>query len=131
MALQTHHQRSVTGPNATMMLIGCFRYGGGGGEDMSRNLYYRRLRAATEGYDEVIMVGDSMGATAALLFSSLATSAHAFCPQVIIRCDRPQRRESQQLSGLSFVDMIMICSISCNAIHYSRCHQKLLQEQRC
>ena len=49
---------------------------------MSQNLYYQRLRAATEGYDEVVMVGDSMGATAALLFSNLATHAHGFCPQV-------------------------------------------------
>ena len=36
----------------------------------------------TEQYKRVMMVGDSMGATAALLFSPLATAVQAFSPQV-------------------------------------------------
>ena len=37
-------------------------------------------------YERVIMLGDSMGATAALLFSHLATTVQAFTPQVGICC---------------------------------------------
>ena len=33
-------------------------------------------------YDKVVMLGDSMGATASLVFSDLATAVVAFCPQV-------------------------------------------------
>jgi hypothetical protein len=36
----------------------------------------------TQQYRAVVMLGDSMGATAALLFSPLATAVHAFAPQV-------------------------------------------------
>jgi len=36
----------------------------------------------SEQYKRVMMVGDSMGATAALLFSPLATAVQAFSPQV-------------------------------------------------
>uniref|UniRef100_A0A061RCG5 Leucine rich repeat protein n=1 Tax=Tetraselmis sp. GSL018 TaxID=582737 RepID=A0A061RCG5_9CHLO len=54
-------------------------YGGG---DSGADAYRQRLSAAVEGYDEVVMIGDSMGATAALLFSELATHVHSFCPQV-------------------------------------------------
>lgn len=44
--------------------------------------YYERLAKVTSEYDKVIMIGDSMGATASLLFSPLATRVIAFCPQV-------------------------------------------------
>ncbi|XP_024516937.1 uncharacterized protein LOC112341277 isoform X1 [Selaginella moellendorffii] len=44
--------------------------------------YKRELEAAVESYKRVVMLGDSMGATAALRFSRLATSVLAFCPQV-------------------------------------------------
>lgn len=44
--------------------------------------YHSRLSEAAAGYGRVLMVGDSMGATAALLFSRLATAVLAFCPQV-------------------------------------------------
>lgn len=45
--------------------------------------YYRReLEVALRPYKQVIMLGDSMGASAALMFSPLATSVIAFCPQV-------------------------------------------------
>lgn len=45
-------------------------------------MYRAKLATVAACYDEVVMIGDSMGATAALLFSDLATSVHAFCPQV-------------------------------------------------
>ncbi|GIL92310.1 hypothetical protein Vretimale_19518 [Volvox reticuliferus] len=54
----------------------------GGGDD-SVYVYYRdRLSAYTRNYGRVLLLGDSMGATAALMFSDLASGALAFCPQV-------------------------------------------------
>ncbi len=44
--------------------------------------WWDRLAAVTGRYSRVLMLGDSMGATAALLFSPLATAVHAFTPQV-------------------------------------------------
>eukprot|EP00898_Chlorokybus_atmophyticus_P002308 jgi/Chlat1/3078/Chrsp21S03388 len=44
--------------------------------------YADRLKAVTSNYQRVLLLGDSMGASAALLFSELATSVIAFCPQV-------------------------------------------------
>eukprot|EP00521_Asterionellopsis_glacialis_P000851 CAMPEP_0195253850 /NCGR_PEP_ID=MMETSP0706-20130129/4713_1 /TAXON_ID=33640 /ORGANISM="Asterionellopsis glacialis, Strain CCMP134" /LENGTH=194 /DNA_ID=CAMNT_0040306435 /DNA_START=41 /DNA_END=625 /DNA_ORIENTATION=- len=45
--------------------------------------YQTRIRAASKPYEKVSMVGDSMGGSAALLFSHLATdSVVAFSPQV-------------------------------------------------
>lgn len=45
--------------------------------------YYRtRLESYTRQYRRVLMLGDSMGATATLLCADLATAALAFCPQV-------------------------------------------------
>ena len=45
-------------------------------------LYRERLEQICKTYKTVVMLGDSMGATAALLFAPLATSVLAFCPQV-------------------------------------------------
>ena len=53
----------------------------GGGDAVQFAEYYQRLAAVTEKYSHVVMIGDSMGATAALMFSGLATSVHSFCPQ--------------------------------------------------
>lgn len=44
-------------------------------------------------YRQVVFIGDSMGATATLLFAHLATEVHAWTPQIdlatsSIRCDR-------------------------------------------
>lgn len=44
--------------------------------------YYDTLKAVAERYDACVMIGESMGASAALMFSSLATTVLAFCPQV-------------------------------------------------
>lgn len=55
-------------------------YGGGNDDDFDR--YAKRLAAVTSQYRCVIMLGDSMGATAALMLADQATSVHAFCPQV-------------------------------------------------
>ena len=44
--------------------------------------YFDRLSQVTRKYKRVLMLGDSMGASAALLFSPLATAVQAFSPQV-------------------------------------------------
>ena len=45
-------------------------------------IYQERLEKICKMYDTVVMLGDSMGASAALLFAPMATSVLAFCPQV-------------------------------------------------
>ena len=45
-------------------------------------VYKERLERVCKPYKTVVMLGDSMGATAALLFAPMATSVLAFCPQV-------------------------------------------------
>ncbi|CAD7697524.1 unnamed protein product [Ostreobium quekettii] len=57
-------------------------YGASESDDGMLNHYRRNLQAVTSRYDHVVMIGDSMGASGALLFASLATSVLAFCPQV-------------------------------------------------
>eukprot|EP00887_Chlorella_sp_A99_P004206 scaffold15.g4206.t1 len=57
----------------------------GGGDEATFRHYERQLAAAAARYPRVVLLGDSMGATAALLFAPLATSAQAFCPQVDLR----------------------------------------------
>ena len=52
------------------------------GGDAGLQYWWDRLAAVTGRYSRVLMLGDSMGATAALLFSPLATAVHAFTPQV-------------------------------------------------
>lgn len=52
-----------------------------GGDD-AHQYWSSRLTAAVAGYSSVLMIGDSMGATAALLFSRLATAVVAFTPQI-------------------------------------------------
>lgn len=54
----------------------------GGGSEAAYAYYRSRLAATTRSYRRVLMLGDSMGATACLLFADLATAALAFCPQV-------------------------------------------------
>lgn len=54
----------------------------GGGDEVEFNKYASRLGSVTARYDKVVMMGDSMGATASLLFAGQATAVHAFCPQV-------------------------------------------------
>ena len=41
-----------------------------------------RLRLISQQYERVLMLGDSMGATGALLFAPLATAVQVFSPQV-------------------------------------------------
>lgn len=52
------------------------------GGDEGFDYWYQRLAGAVKSYKRVVMLGDSMGATAALMFSPLATAVLAFCPQV-------------------------------------------------
>jgi Leucine-rich repeat (LRR) protein len=54
----------------------------GGGHDKEFDKYASRLSSITCQYNHVVMIGDSMGATAALMFADQATCVHAFCPQV-------------------------------------------------
>lgn len=54
----------------------------GGEVGLMHERYTDRLRQYTEQYRHVVMIGDSMGASAALLFSPLATKVMSFCPQV-------------------------------------------------
>lgn len=63
----------------------------GGDAGAMAERYTARLRAITERYSRVVMIGDSMGATGCLLFAPLATSVLAFCPQV-----RGPRRTSRR-----------------------------------
>jgi acetyl esterase/lipase len=63
-----------------------------GGDDGYEH-YEERLRAVCGRYRQVVFIGDSMGATATLLFAHLATEVHAWTPQIdlatsSIRCDR-------------------------------------------
>jgi hypothetical protein len=52
------------------------------GGDEGYEHYERRLAAACAPYRHVIFIGDSMGASGALLFAHLATEVHAWTPQV-------------------------------------------------
>ncbi|CAI5461658.1 unnamed protein product [Closterium sp. Yama58-4] len=65
--------------------------------------YYRReIAAAVEGYDRVVMIGDSMGASAALMFSEFGSSVLAFCPQVdLISASIRPGRDSAWLSSFT------------------------------
>ena len=53
-----------------------------GGCDSGFASYSERLAAITGRYQRVLMLGDSMGASAALMFSNLATCVQVFTPQV-------------------------------------------------
>ncbi|CAG9466477.1 unnamed protein product [Pedinophyceae sp. YPF-701] len=53
-----------------------------GGLDGGWKSYRSRLAQAAAGYDAVVLLGDSMGASACLMFAGLASRAVAFCPQV-------------------------------------------------
>lgn len=53
----------------------------GGGDD-GWAAYESQLHRCMEGYTRVVLLGDSMGGTAALLASPMATHVLAFCPQV-------------------------------------------------
>lgn len=44
--------------------------------------YAARLHEVTKRYRYVVMIGDSMGATGAMMFAGQATAVHAFCPQI-------------------------------------------------
>jgi hypothetical protein len=55
----------------------------GGEDDVAYSkIWEERLEKVTRHYNHVVMIGDSMGATASLLFAGQATSVHAFCPQI-------------------------------------------------
>lgn len=73
-------QQENKGLNARSRSSSC---GGGSGGGDGVGAYYREeLVEAVKGYERVVMIGDSMGGSASLLFSPLASSVLAFCPQV-------------------------------------------------
>ncbi len=54
----------------------------GGDPQALQQHYSSLLQLYTQHYNRVVFIGDSMGATAALLMAPLATTVLAFCPQV-------------------------------------------------
>lgn len=73
-----HHQNTSFD---ALFIVDPFRswYGGG---DRRYEDYREPLKEATSKYEHVILLGDSMGATAALMYAELADYVHAFCPQI-------------------------------------------------
>ena len=52
------------------------------GGDEGVQYWRERIQAVASSYNKVLMLGDSMGGTGALLFADLATSIQVFTPQV-------------------------------------------------
>lgn len=75
----------------------------GGDAQLMQERYTSRLEQYTKQYKHVVMIGDSMGATAALLFSPLATHVMSFCPQVGLG------EGGGRGAGASFVDPARLC----------------------
>ncbi|KAK3276836.1 hypothetical protein CYMTET_15120 [Cymbomonas tetramitiformis] len=75
------------------------RYGRDGPSKDSGNLYRTRLEEVTSKYPRVLMLGESMGASAGLLFSDLATNVMAFCPQVDLSTAAIRPEFSEQCYG--------------------------------
>ncbi|KAG0555451.1 hypothetical protein KC19_12G170000 [Ceratodon purpureus] len=75
--------------------------------------YYREeLEFALRPYKQVIMLGDSMGASAALMFSPLATSVVAFCPQVDLSTSSIRPGHSQSWLQTFKEDLLRAVSLS-------------------
>ncbi len=71
--------------------------------------YKSRIRTALQPYSSISLVGDSMGSSAALLFSHLATNAvMAFSPQVDLKRDASHVGQSDMTPGIrgKFCDML-------------------------
>lgn len=52
------------------------------GGDEGVGEWRQQIQSVTSQYERVLMLGDSMGGTGALLFADLATSIQVFTPQV-------------------------------------------------
>ena len=74
-------------------------------------MYQDRLQRVCESYKTVVMLGDSMGATAALLFAPMATSVLAFCPQVQLVASSHQQLwcRSSEMSLFMFIHISTAC----------------------
>ena len=70
-----------------------------GGCDSGFASYSERLQAIAGRYQRVLMLGDSMGASAALMFSNLATCVQVFTPQVNVAplclCNAPLKNRKR------------------------------------
>lgn len=64
-----------------LYVVDPFRSWYGAGDDRMYE-YEKPLKEVSSKYEKVMFLGDSMGATASLLFAEYATSVHAFCPQI-------------------------------------------------
>jgi len=64
-----------------LYVVDPFRSWYGSGDDRMYE-YEKPLKEVSSRYEKVVFLGDSMGATASLLFAKYATSVHAFCPQI-------------------------------------------------
>jgi hypothetical protein len=58
--------------------------GNGTGQQQLSCYYRAELKATVGGYERVLLLGDSMGASASLLFSTMATRVLSFCPQASV-----------------------------------------------
>ena len=56
------------------------------GGEAAYHEWHARLASVTQRYSKILFLGDSMGASGALLFSDLATAVLAFSPQVQLQC---------------------------------------------
>ena len=85
-----------------------------------QEFYRNRLKDLTSSYDEVMYLGDSMGAAAALLFADLADQVLVFTPQIDISTyDAIKRMDFPSHLRSSFKDAVI------DAVNKSKCHIKI------
>lgn len=65
----------------TLFVVDASRDWYGIGDPATYQYFTERIAAYSKDYTKVVMIGDSMGASAALAYSPLATCVLAFCPQ--------------------------------------------------
>lgn len=66
------------------------------GGDEGHQRWHDGLRAVCADYSKVVLLGDSMGAAACMLFAELATAVVAFCPQLHLQSSSIRPCESEQ-----------------------------------
>eukprot|EP00889_Picochlorum_renovo_P003466 jgi/Picre1/30496/NNA_005860.t1 len=72
-------------------------YGGG---DERYSQYNNAIEKIASQYPKVIFIGDSMGATAALMFAKHATMVHSFCPQIDLSKSSIRPGEEEAWEGI-------------------------------
>lgn len=66
------------------------------GGDEGYHRWHDDLQAVTAEYSKVVLLGDSMGAAACMLFAPLATAVVAFCPQLHLQSSSIRPCESDE-----------------------------------